>query len=83
MGLTRVDTSTVSLVTNAAICQSVANATDVLANVTNSGRLVYVVQAGSAGNIRYFAQDPNEGAGDYLPAFVFDKKFNLVTTIAR
>lgn len=73
-GLSGVTTSQVSLVTDERICSQAASAIDRMAGVRNSGRRVYVVQAGT----RYLVQDPNGKAGEWTSVIVYDPHFTYV-----
>lgn len=80
VGLGGVDTLSVSLVTTSRTCASAATAIDQLANISTSGRLVYVVQAG---NKRYIVQDPNDAMGNATRTWVFDNRFNVVAALSK
>jgi hypothetical protein len=75
VGLTGVDTSGIAVVTDTAICARAAAAIDQLANGKNSGRLVYVLRAGSS---HFIVEDPHATAGEYVSVAVFDSQFKLV-----
>lgn len=75
LGLSGIDTTSVTLVTSSHTCASAASAVDQLANVSSSGRLVYVIQAGKQ---RFVVADPNDHTGEYHRSFVFDSHFSLV-----
>lgn len=79
-GLTGVNPSSVALSSDSTTCAKVAAALDAMANVTNSGRLIYVVTAGTK---RIIAEDPNGIAGEHLLVTVFDNHEKFVKLIAR
>ena len=78
LGLTNVHASDVALVTTAADCARAGTSLDQSAGVPASGRRVYLIKAGST---RYFAQDPNATAGEYLPLFVMDGEFVILVAL--
>jgi hypothetical protein len=78
VGFKGIDTSSVSLVTNSKTCASAALAIDQLANVSTSGRPVYVVQVGRA---RLVVQDPGDKAGPWLRTWVFDSSFRAISAL--
>jgi hypothetical protein len=80
VGLGGVSPSSLVLVSSAMTCAKAATAVDKLANVTNSGRLVYVVQAGSH---RFIVQDPNATAGDHWTVLVFDQHFTFIRSLLQ
>ncbi len=80
LGLTGVSPSSLVLVTDKTTCANTAAALDKLANVQNSGRTAYVVQAGTS---RYVVEDPNGTAGEHLMAWVYDSRFKRVQGIAQ
>lgn len=80
VGLGGVSPSSLVLVTNAMTCAKAATAVDKLANVRNSGRLVYVVQAGSS---RFIVQDPTATAGDHWTVLIFDSHFSFVKSLLQ
>jgi hypothetical protein len=78
VGLGGVDTSSVVLVTDRTTCARAASVLDSLANVRNSGRLVWVVRAGAQ---RYIVKDPDVTAGEWGTSWIFDSHFNYVAVI--
>lgn len=80
LGLSAIDTTSVSLVTSSKTCASAAAAIDQLAHVSASGRLVYVVQAGRQ---RYVVQDPNDHTGEWHRTWVFDSHFNVLGALGK
>ena len=80
VGLGGVNPSSLVLVTNAMTCAKAATAIDKLANVRNSGRLVYVVQAGAS---RFIVQDPGATAGEYGTVLIFDSHFSLIRSLLQ
>lgn len=83
IGLGGLDTSSVTVVTNSRTCASAATAIDQLLHVSPSGRLVYVIQAGTASRTRFIVEDPNNKAGEWLRAWVFDSHFNLLKALLK
>ncbi len=79
-GLGGVDTSSVVLVTDPTTCASAASAVDKIMGVRSSGRLVYVVQAGTQ---RFTVKDPNLASGEHITVWVFDTRFRLVRAILQ
>ncbi len=79
-GLGGVSPSSLVLVTSAMTCARAATAVDKMAKVSNSGRLVYVVQAASH---RFIVQDPNATAGEYWTVLIFDQHFTFIMSLLQ
>ena len=78
VGLGGVDTSSVVLVTDRVTCAKAASVFDSLANVRDSGRLVWVVRVGTQ---RYVVKDPDWTAGEWWTTWIFDARFNFLVVL--
>jgi len=83
VGLAGLDTSFVTVVTSSKTCASAATAMDQLLKVSPSGWLLYVIQAGTGTRTRLIVEDPNDKAGEWLRAWVFDSHFNFLKAILK
>lgn len=80
IGLTGVDPAGLTVVTASNTCKSAAAAIDQLASVSNSGRKVYVIQAG---RLRYAVVDPVSTAGEWGTLVILDSHFHLVRILLK